>query len=153
MVTLVDSVGVDNSSPREPAPVFGKLAKAYATATTAKISVVVGNAYGAAFTLLGSRALGADLALALPETVISVLPPEVAVAFLMNDQITQDKPREAVEAEWMETVASPVAAAESGDIDDIIPAYELRARLSSALYMLAEKADTTPDRKHGVPTL
>ena len=41
----------------------------------------------------------------------------------------------------------------SGDIDDIVPAVELRARLSSALYMLAEKADTTPDRKHGVPTL
>jgi acetyl-CoA carboxylase carboxyltransferase component len=53
----------------------------------------------------------------------------------------------------METVASPVAAAESGDIDDIVPAAELRARLSSALYMLAEKADTAPDRKHGVPTL
>lgn len=153
VVTLVDAEGVDNSAPREPAPVFGKLAKAYATATTAKVTVVVGNAYGAAFTLLGSRALGADLALALPETVISVLAPEVAVAFLLNDTITQDKPREAVEAEWMETVASPVAAAESGDIDDIVPAAELRARLSSALYMLAEKADITPDRKHGVPTL
>ena len=153
VVTLVDSEGVDNSAPREPAPVFGKLAKAYVTATTAKISVVVGKAYGAAFTLLGSHALGADLALALPETVISVLPPEKAVAFLMNDQITQDKSREAVEAEWMETIASPVKAAESGDIDDIVPAVELRARLSSALYMLAEKADTTPDRKHGVPTL
>lgn len=153
VVTLVDSAGVDNSAPREPAPAFGKLAKAYITATTAKVTVVVGNAYGAAFTLLGSRALGADLALALPETVISVLPPEVAVAFVMNDAITAEKPREAVEAEWMETVASPVAAAESGDIDDIIPAVELRARLSSALYMLAEKADTAPDRKHGVPTL
>ncbi|MBR6782839.1 MAG: hypothetical protein IKM33_06575 [Clostridia bacterium] len=153
VVTLVDSAGVDNSAPREPSSVFGKLAKAYATATTAKISAIVGNAYGAAFTLLGSRALGADLALALPESVISVLPPEVAVAFLMNDQITLDNPREVVEAQWMETVASPVAAAESGDIDDIVPATELRARLSSALYMLAEKADTTPDRKHGVPTL
>ena len=153
VVTLVDSAGVDNSAPREPAHVFGKLAKAYATATTAKISAIVGSAYGAAFTLLGSHALGADLALALPESVISVLPPEVAVAFLMNDQITLDNPREAVEAQWMETVASPVAAAETGDIDDIIPASELRARLSSALYMLAEKADSTPDRKHGVPTL
>ena len=153
VVTLVDSAGVDHTAPREPAPVYGKLAKAYATATTAKVSVVVGKAYGAAFTLLGSHALGADLALALPETVISVLAPEKAVAFLLNDTITQDKPREAVEAEWMETVASPVAAAESGDIDDIVPAAELRARLSSALYMLAEKADTTPDRKHGVPTL
>ena len=153
VITLVDSAGVDLSAPREPAPVFGKLAKAYVTATTAKISVVVGNAYGASFTLLGSRALGADLALALPDAVISVLPPKMAVAFLMNDQITVDKPREAVEAEWMGKIASPVQAAETGDIDDIIPAAELRARLSSALYMLAEKADTTPDRKHGVPTL
>ena len=153
VITLVDSAGVDLSAPREPAPVFGKLAKAYVTATTAKISVVVGNAYGASFTLLGSRALGADLALALPDAVISVLPPKMAVAFLMNDQITVDKPREAVEAEWMGKIASPVQAAESGDIDDIVPAVELRARLSSALYMLAEKADTTPDRKHGVPTL
>ena len=73
VITLVDSMGVDMSAPREPAPAFGKLAKAYISATTAKISVVMGNAIGAAFTLLGSRALGADLALALPETVISPL--------------------------------------------------------------------------------
>lgn len=153
VVTLVDSAGVDTSAPREPAPAFGKLAKAYITATTAKITVVVGNAYGASFTLLGSRALGADLALALPEAVISVLPPEVAVAFVMNDEITLEKPREAVENEWINKIASPVKAAESGDIDDIIKPSELRARLCSALYMLEEKADTTPDRKHGVPTL
>lgn len=153
VVTLVDSAGVSTSAAREPAPAFGKLAKAYITATTAKVSVVVGNAYGAAFTLLGSHALGADLTLALPETVISVLPPEVAVAFVMNGEITSDKPRTAVEAEWMERIASPVKAAETGDIDDIVPAAELRARLASALYMLAEKADTMPDRKHGVPTL
>ena len=93
------------------------------------------------------------MALALPEAVISVLPPEVAVAFVMNDEITLEKPREAVEAEWMNKIASPVKAAETGDIDDIIKPSELRARLCSALYMLAEKADTTPDRKHGVPTL
>ncbi len=153
VITLVDSMGVDVSAPREPAPAFGKLAKAYISATTAKISVVTGNAIGAAFTLLGSRALGADLTLALPETVISPLAPSVAVAFLWNDRITAENPREAVEAEWATTEAAAVRAAESGDIDDIVPAAELRARLSSALYMLAEKADTTPDRKHGVPTL
>ncbi len=153
VITLVDSLGVDTSAPREPAPAFGKLAKAYVTATTAKISVVMGNAIGAAFTLLGSRALGADLALAVPEAVISVLPTEAAVAFLWNDRITADKPRSAVEAEWESEMASPIRAAECGDIDDIVPSVELRARLASALYMLAEKADSTPDRKHGVPTL
>lgn len=153
VVTLVNAAGVDNSAPREPAPAFGKLAKAYVTATTAKITVVVGKAYGAAFTLMGSRALGADLALALPKAEVSVLSPEKAVAFLMNQQITAEKSRQAVEAEWAEIMASPMAAAESGDIDDIVPAEELRARLSSALYMLAEKADSLPERKHGVPTL
>ncbi len=153
VVTLVDSMGVDTSAPREPAPAFGKLAKAYITATTAKVTVVVGNAVGAAFTLLGSRAMGADLTLAIPEAMISPILPSIAVAFLWNDKITKDNPRAAVEAEWMQTEASPVRAAESGEIDDIIAPSELRARIASALFMLAEKADGTPDRKHGVPTL
>ncbi len=153
IVTLVDSMGVDTSAPREPAQAFGKLAKAYITATTAKITVVVGNAVGASFTLLGSRAMGADLTLALPEALISPLAPSVAVAFLWNDRITKDHPRTAVEDEWAATEGSPVRAAESGEIDDIVPPTQLRARIASALFMLAEKADSTPDRKHGVPTL
>ncbi len=153
VVTLVDSMGVNTTSSREPSPAFGKLAKAYITATTAKVTVIVGHAVGASFALLGSRALGADLALALPEAVISPLSPSVAVAFLWNDRITPEKPRAAVEAKWMETVASPARAAESGEIDDIVAPNELRARIASALYMLAEKADGIPDRKHGVPTL
>ena len=150
VVTTVDSEGVDYE---DADTAFAKLAKAYVTATTAKITAVIGKAYGAAFTLMGSRALGADLALAVEDAVISVLPPETAVAFAMNDKITADKSRADVEAEWMQTYASPLAAAESGDVDDVIPAAELRARIISALYMLAEKADGTPDRKHGVPTL
>lgn len=152
VVTVVDSEGVDNSDPAA-AVAFGKLAKAYVTATTAKVTAVIGKAYGAAFTLMGSRALGTDLALALETSVISVLPPETAVAFVMNDRITQETSRAVVEAEWIEAHASPVAAAEAGDIDDIVPEAELRARIISALYMLAEKADGIPDRKHGVPTL
>ena len=150
VVTLVDSEGVEYA---DAANAFAKLAKAYVTATTAKVTAVTGKAYGAAFTLMGSHALGADLALALEGSVISVLAPETAVAFAMNDKITDSKNRADVEAEWKETYASPVAAAESGDIDDVIPEAELRARIISALYMLAEKADGTPDRKHGVPTL
>ena len=152
VVTLVDSDGVEQNDPAD-AQIYGKLAKAYITATTAKVTAIVGKAYGAAFTLMGSHALGADLTLALEGSTISVLPPETAVAFAMNDKITVDKSRADVEAEWKENYASALAAAESGDIDDVIPEAELRARIISALYMLAEKADGTPDRKHGVPTL
>lgn len=153
VVTLVDSEGMDDAANADLAPALGKLAKAYITATTAKVTAVIGKAYGAAFTLMGSRALGADLALATPNAVISVMDPEAAVAFVWNDKITSAKSRADVEKEWKETYASATIAAESGDIDDIIPAEELRARIISALYMLAEKADGMPDRKHGVPTL
>lgn len=153
VVTLIDAVGVVQTADPTLAPALSKLATAYLTSTCAKVSCVVGKAYGAAFTLMGSRALGADLTLALPEAVISVMPPEAAVAFVWNHKIKADKPREAVEAEWREVYASPRAAAESGDIDDVIPAEQLRARLCAALYMLAGKADGTPDRKHGVMPL
>ena len=153
VVTLVDSVGVEDGADPALAPALGRLATAYLASTTAKVTCVTGKAYGAAFTLLGSRALGADLALALPEAVISVLPPESAVAFVWNDKVSTDTPRETVEAQWRELYATPRAAAESGDIDDVIAPEELRARLCAALYMLAGKADGTPDRKHGTMPL
>ena len=149
VITLVNSEGVDNTADAELAGALATMASAYVRATCPKISVVVGKAYGAAFTWLGSRALGADLALALESAVISVMNPSTAVAFLWNDQITTEKSRADVEAEWMATKASPEAAAGSGDIDDIVPAEELRARLISAIYMLSECAVNTPDRKHG----
>ena len=149
VITLVDAQGVAQEAERDQASEYARLASAYVNATCPKISVVIGKAYGAAFTLLGSRSLGADLALALPEAVISIMDPTTAVAFLWNDQITHEKSRAEVEAEWIATNASVQATAESGDIDDIVPVEELRARLISAVYMLSECATTIPDRKHG----
>jgi acetyl-CoA carboxylase carboxyltransferase component len=112
---------------------------------------VTGKAYGAAYTLLGSRALGADLVLALPEAVISTMAPDKAVAFVWNDKVTEENTREMVEKEWIDTYAKPEIAAMRGDIDDVIPAEELRMRVCSALYMLSTKADGKPVRRH--PTL
>ena len=76
------------------------------------------------------------------------MPPESAVAFIMNDEISPEKSRADVEREWNEKYASAVLAAEKGDIDDIVAPEELRARICAALCMLASKADTYPERKH-----
>lgn len=153
VITLVDAAGTDPvADPAQPGA-FAKLATSYLSATCPKITTVVGKAYGAAFTLLGSRSVGADLALALPEAVISVMDPTAAVAFVWNDKITKDKSRAEVEAEWIEMNATPVRAAADGEIDDVIPAAELRQRLCAAVYMLAEAADATPARKHGLSSL
>ena len=151
VVTLTDSVGVATDAESEGAPLaaqLGKLAMAYANAETAKVSVVCGKAYGAAFTLMGSKALGADMVYALPESEISVMAPASAVAFLWNDQITEKVTRADLVEKWTKECASPEAAAADGSIDDVVAASELRQRICAAVYMLMMKNAGAPARKH-----
>ena len=151
VITLVDSIGVETGKDAENAPLaaqLGKLAMAYASADTAKITAVCGKAYGAAFTLMGSKALGADMTYALPEAEISVMDPASAVAFLWNDRITEETTRADLENEWKKTCASAEAAASDGSIDDVIEPAELRQRICAAVYMLLMKNDGAPARKH-----
>ncbi len=151
VVTLTDSDGVAVSSADEGSPLaaaLGKLAMTYANATTAKITAVVGKAYGAAFTLMGSKALGADVVYALPNAEISTMVPDAAVAFLWNDQITETTTREALIAKWKTECASPEAAASDGSIDDLIAPAELRQRICAAVYMLLEKNSGDSARLH-----
>ncbi len=151
VVTLVDSIGVATDAEAEGAPLaaqLGKLAMAYATADTAKIGVVCGKAYGAAFTLMSSKALGADMVYALPTSEISVMAPASAVAFLWNDKITEKVTRADLEAKWVEECAAPEVAAADGSIDDVVAAAELRQRICAAVYMLMMKNAGTPARKH-----
>ena len=145
VLTFVDTEGFSENICASSA---AELTTAYANSDCAKVTVVTGKAYGAGFTLLGSKSIGADLEIALPGAVISVMPPESAVAFIMNDEISPEKSRADVEREWNEKYASAVLAAEKGDIDDIVAPEELRARICAALCMLASKADTYPERKH-----
>lgn len=150
VVTLVDSCGLDVSGEAEDsayASELAKLAYAYSTAENAKVTVVVGKAYGAAFTLLGSKAEGADMVYALPNAAVSVLSPEASVAFVWNDKVGEQS-REELEAEWKKKCASAADAADRGEIDDIVEPAELRKRICAALMMLVAKAEGKPTRRH-----
>ena len=150
VLTLVDSIGLDVSLEAEKAAYASELARlayAYTSSNNAKVTVVVGKAYGAAFALLGSKAVGADIAYALDSAAISVLSPEASVAFVWNDKVGKQS-REELEAEWKEKCASAAEACYKGELDDVIEASELRARICAAFSMLASKADGTPSRKH-----
>ncbi len=153
VLTLVDSEGLDISNEAENAAYASELARmalAYTSSECAKITVVLGKAYGTAFTLLGSKSVGADLAFALPEACISVLSPEASVAFVWNDRVGEVS-REELEEEWREKCASAASACDAGEIDDVIEPSELRQRICASLLMLCAKADGAPARKH--PTL
>lgn len=154
LVMLVDSVGLDLSAEAERSPYageLGRMASAYISAACPKVTVVVGAAYGAAYTLMGSKSLGADVALALERAAISVLPPDASVAFLWNDRVAGDTPAEAraeLENEWRAMCATPADAALRGEIDDIIPSPQLRQRICAALEMLSAKTDLPLTRRH-----
>ena len=150
VITLVDSEGLDVTLEAESsayASELARLAYAYTSSDNAKLTVVVGKAYGTAFTLLGSKSVGADMVLALPTACISVLSPEASVAFVWNSKVGE-KSREELEKEWKEKCASAREACDSGEVDDIVAPEELRARVCAALMMLDCKAEGVPSRKH-----
>ena len=154
VVTLVDSYGLEVNANNETdyfAPELAKLAFAYSSATVPMVTVIVGHAIGAAFALLGSKALGADLVYAVNNSEIGALNANSGVAFVWDKYITLEKTREELVSEWKATVSSPAVAAASGEIDDIISVNELRARICSALLMLAAKNTTYAARRKVLP--
>ena len=137
ILTLVDTEGYDISVESEKAPysdALAELAYGFSVSDNAKVSVVLGKAYGAAYTLMCSKSLGADIAFALDSAKISVMPTDSAVAFVNGGKVTDEQ-----RAEWDATMASPVLAARNGDIDDIISYGELRQRVAAAFEMLSDK--------------
>ena len=134
LVTLVDSEGV--VAEETEASELARLAQSYASAGIPLATVYTGNAIGSSYIMLGSKAVGGDVVYALPDAVIGALPPQSAVAFAKNQEVTSQEKRAQLEDDWKQDVASSLAAAAYGEIDDIINPTELRARLCSALYMM-----------------
>lgn len=138
VVTLVDGVGVGTTDKIEEGGISAKLADMvyeYSASSSRKVTVILGKAYGSAFTVMGSKSIGADIVFALDRAVISPLNPETAVEFL-GEVKDEAKAKETAKA-WADKYASPLEAARKGNVDDIIESAELRKRISAALEMLA----------------
>lgn len=138
VLTLVDTVGVPQKEHIEEKGISEKLAHlavSYTGGLSPKVTVVLGKAFGTAYTVLGSRSLGADVAFALDRAEIAPMAPERAVEFLGD--VTDESKKTEIASEWAEKFASPLEAAKNGHIDDIIEASELRARIAASLEMLA----------------
>jgi len=146
VLTLVDTKGFSASCEAKGGRMSyeaAALAQAYCTASVPTVTVNVGEAYGTAFTVLGSKELGADMVLALDSAKIGVLNPAASVAMMWTEKMLGAKApiekRKALEEEWALLMSTPLVAAQSGQVDDIIPAEELRVRIASALEMLSMK--------------
>lgn len=129
-----------------------KVSHAYAEATTAKATVIVGRAFGPVYIAVAGKSAGADVVLAWPTAVISPLAPETAVHILWKDRLAgMDDPtadRAKLAKEYAGTEASPVTAAKSGCVTDVVTPAETRGRLIVLLEMLAGKRVSRLPKKH-----
>ena len=150
VITLVNADGVITDKENPMLTALTKLTSAYATATCPKISVITGKAIGCAYITLAGKGANSDLTIAWDSAVASPLDTDSAVAFLFNKRLADGEDREALKAEYVDTIASPFTAAACGAVDDICAPADTRARVISALDMLAGKRENTLPRKHSV---
>lgn len=150
VVTVANAEGLNKEKEAQLLIATTKLASTYATATCPKISIVTGQAIGSAYIILAGKGANADLAFAWDNSVVSPLDVDASVAFLYNDRLANGEDREALKAEYKETIGSAFGAAACGAIDDVFAPELTRAKVISALDMLAGKRETTIPRKHSV---
>lgn len=152
LVTLLGSKGFVLNSDVSVVRAAARMASAYAEATTAKVSVVTGTAFGPAYVAMGSKNGNADVTLAWPQAQISALAPETAVEFLWTERFkgteNAEATRKALVEEYIATEASPIEAAKQGYIEAVITPEETRKSVINMLDMLAGKRESKLPKKH-----
>lgn len=155
VITLVDTEGFEANTETEVSGAvrdMTKLAHAYAEATTIKISVVTGNAYGPAFIALAGKGANADLVYALENAVISPLTPVTAVEFLEHDQLKGaddlTSARNALADKYAREKANAAIAAQNGCVDNVIASSQLRDTLVNSIEIMAGKRISRLPKKH-----
>ena len=151
ILSVTDTVGFAASRAEENAGLAAaaaKLAGAFASATVAKVNLIVGKAYGSAAMVMNSKESGADVVLAWPNAELALMNAESAARILYAQELAQgaDLAEKAAEAAKL---ATPYAAAARGLVDDIIEPAQTRKHLLVAFGLLAGKQQASPAKKHG----
>ncbi|MBE6888906.1 MAG: acetyl-CoA carboxylase [Ruminococcaceae bacterium] len=130
VVTVLDTKGFEPSSAAElqgSVRDFAKLAQVYASATTTKVNLIKGEAYGAAFAAFDS----ADISYAWENASIAPMAPEAAKVF-MGEELD----------------ASAFNAAALGMVEGVIYAEDTKEAIASAIELCSSKRVAAPSRKH-----
>ena len=141
LIQFVDSPGFVPSEDEERAGAAAgaaALAYAFAEAQVGTITVITRKALGTAYTVLGSKGLGADLVFAWPTAQIALADAPTAATRLDVDP-------DAYAAENI----NPYVATERGLVDAVIPPSETRHHVLEGLRLLERKVVYPVQKKHG----
>ena len=157
LVYLCDTPGFMVGSAVEREGILQKGRKfIYATsnAQVPKFCVITRKAYGAGIYAMAGPSFGPDATLALPSAEIAVMGPEAAVNALFADQIedmdAEDREAfvESMQDEYDRFIDIRKQAA-TMQVDELLPAGDLRDQLIERLHAFRDKRRTTRDRYHG----
>jgi acetyl-CoA carboxylase carboxyltransferase component len=151
VVTLVNTPGqstVDENSNAAAITAAAQLICAYAEAVVPKVSVLCGDAIGAAYAAMGSKANGADIVYAWPAAFIAPVNAEAAVRILKKAEIKDGADVAMLTEEYVKNNGA-LNAAENGVADDVIEPAATRQMIAAALEMLLGKREVLLPRKHG----
>jgi acetyl-CoA carboxylase carboxyltransferase component len=118
------------------------------------VSVVLRKAFGGAYIVMDSKAMGNDCALAWPDAEIAVMGPAGAVEILHRKRLLAASDGEChaervrLEAAYAEEHLSPRAAADRGFVDAVIEPASTRLAVAEAVVALASKRASAPRRGH-----
>ena len=149
VLTLTNTEGFCNcclDGEKRMATAAAKLTAAFANATVPKVNLITGNAIGSAYTIMNSKALGADMVFALEGASVGPMKADLAAQIVAADQ---DKKAKEDAENIIKSQISAEAAAARGYVDSIISADAARKNLVYAFEMLYLKEEGRPDRKHG----
>ena len=124
-----------------------KLAFAFANATVAKVNVITGVAFGSAYNVMNSKALGCDMTYAWDSASVGMMDAKLAAKVMYAGEGTDVQNQKA--AEYAELQGSVDAAARRGYVDTIIAPVDTRKYVIGALEMLYTKREELPAKKHG----
>ncbi len=150
LLTLVDTPGFMPGRDLEWRGMIrhgAELVFAYAEATVPRVCLVLRKAYGGAYIVMDSKAMGNDLCLAWPSAELAVMGAEGAVSVVHRRASPEEKA--VLIEQYRQQFLNPYVAAERGYVDMVIDPAETRHAVARCFSALATKRERLVVRKHG----
>ena len=124
-----------------------KLTYAFANASVPKVNVITKEAFGSAYMVMNSKAIGADITIAWPDAKIGSMDAKMAAKIMCDGQGADAIDACAKEYEALQNNVE--SAAKRGYVDEIVEPEDTRKYVIGAFEMLFTKSDIAPVKKHG----
>ena len=150
LLTMVDTSGFMPGRDLEWRGIIrhgAELVYSYAEATVPRVCLVLRKAYGGAYIVMDSKAMGNDFCIVWPNAELAVMGAEGAVSVVHRREDGESKAK--LVEQYRREYLNPYVAAERGYADVVIDPADTRRTVARCFSMLQSKRERFVARKHG----